>query len=815
MGLTGEQALGAARKYVAETMRGAGAIKGDTGKSAYQSALDTGFVGTEAEWIEHLKGKDGKDGEKGDKGDKGEKGDTGENGEKGDTGEPGKDAPLDIMKTRENHIVGSWDSDLGAFALYGKAKQNTTSGKNLCELRTSDVESKGIKITINRDGTFNASGTATENVSISLINNFNEINEKISKGGNFVFSLKNAEYNNNTCNISCAYKVDNQNFYVTPISGYKSVPEGATLGTVGLYVPSGVTVDLKNVGFQLESGTVATEWGNYTGGKPSPNPSYPQEIEVSGESYNLLPYPYKDSGTKTTGGITFVETDGIITANGTATGTNPYFIIKENWICPKGEYIISGCPSGGSASNYYIRVNNSTQGTQVGNEVGNGLKFTTNGTDAYTILVIVSTNAKVENLTFYPMIRKASVKNDRYMPYGKGSVEVKSVGKNLLPYPYLLGTNTNNGITFTDNEDGSITINGTATANAFFNFIHSNSKSNIGLKHGDKIKVTCKNMRASGNGMLMAVILRDANDTNLSLTNVYDGEYTIEVPENYSHFYSYIYVANGTKVENLTIYPMIRYAEITDNTWQPYKETLSTIPTPNGLAGIKVSSGGNYTDQNGQQWICDEVVKYADGSGAYIQRIGKKVFDGVNNVCGFATNVQGKTETVTQMNLGRAEHMADVLFVDTKTVMCDKFVPIAWKNGSDSVAYSCRVADSGIVCCYLKESDGITDVATANAWLQENNVTVYYILKEPITTPLTEEELAEISTFYPITNISNDFDCGMEIEYATTQTGAYVLKALKNNAIDKREREEMKVKLTELENIITELTNKEEELPTE
>ena len=31
-----------------------------------------------------------------------------------------------------------------------------------------------------------------------------------------------------------------------------------------------------------------------------------------------------------------------------------------------------------------------------------------------------------------------------------------------------------------------------------------------------------------------------------------------------------------------------------------------TITTPNGLPGIPVSSGGNYTDANGQQWICDE-----------------------------------------------------------------------------------------------------------------------------------------------------------------------------------------------------------------
>ena len=42
-------------------------------------------------------------------------------------------------------------------------------------------------------------------------------------------------------------------------------------------------------------------------------------------------------------------------------------------------------------------------------------------------------------------------------------------------------------------------------------------------------------------------------------------------------------------------------------TYSPYREQLLTLPTPNGLPGIPVTSGGNYTDENGQQWICDEV----------------------------------------------------------------------------------------------------------------------------------------------------------------------------------------------------------------
>lgn len=49
---------------------------------------------------------------------------------------------------------------------------------------------------------------------------------------------------------------------------------------------------------------------------------------------------------------------------------------------------------------------------------------------------------------------------------------------------------------------------------------------------------------------------------------------------------------------------------------------LNVIATPNGLPAVPVSAGGNYTDENGQQWICDEIVRNERGTGKRIQRIG-------------------------------------------------------------------------------------------------------------------------------------------------------------------------------------------------
>lgn len=49
-----------------------------------------------------------------------------------------------------------------------------------------------------------------------------------------------------------------------------------------------------------------------------------------------------------------------------------------------------------------------------------------------------------------------------------------------------------------------------------------------------------------------------------------------------------------------------------------------TLQTPNGLPGIPVASGGNYTDPGGQRWVCDEVDLER---GVKVQRVDKTCFD--------------------------------------------------------------------------------------------------------------------------------------------------------------------------------------------
>ena len=87
--------------------------KGGNGKSAYEIALEYGFVGTEAEWLESLKGKDGAIGPQGEQGPPGADGQPGKNGEQGSPGVDGRDG-LDGTNGKsafeiagENGFVGS------------------------------------------------------------------------------------------------------------------------------------------------------------------------------------------------------------------------------------------------------------------------------------------------------------------------------------------------------------------------------------------------------------------------------------------------------------------------------------------------------------------------------------------------------------------------------------------------------------------------------------------------------------------------------------------------------------------------------------
>jgi hypothetical protein len=81
------------------------------------------------------------------------------------------------------------------------------------------------------------------------------------------------------------------------------------------------------------------------------------------------------ASTITANGITFtVNTDGTFTANGTATATALLQLnVFSNLNLQNGNYILSGCPEGGSANTYRLDITRSP-GSSI-NDIGSGVLF--------------------------------------------------------------------------------------------------------------------------------------------------------------------------------------------------------------------------------------------------------------------------------------------------------------------------------------------------------------------------------------------------------------------------------------------------------
>lgn len=70
-----------------------------------------------------------------------------------------------------------------------------------------------------------------------------------------------------------------------------------------------------------------------------------------------------------------------------------------------------------------------------------------------------------------------------YSPYGQGSTEIQKINKNFAKIDTVNKTTTRNGVTITIDEDGTVTLNGTATTNFYLNMIDITDYSSVNMKN--------------------------------------------------------------------------------------------------------------------------------------------------------------------------------------------------------------------------------------------------------------------------------------------------------------------------------------------
>lgn len=172
------------------------------------------------------------------------------------------------------------------------------------------------------------------------------------------------------------------------------------------------------------------------------------------------------------------------------------------------------------------------------------------------------------------------------------------------------------------------------------------------------------------------------------------------------------------------------------------KTQTLTLPTPNGLPGIPVTSGGNYTDQNGQQWVCDEVD---------LER-GVKV-QWVNAVDLSTCTITGIT------NLAATKRLAIRLPLngrDYKTeALCNKLQFVV-SFTKDTTHF------------YIDVSNAQVFIPIGAKKPEEGEYILFYALATPIETPLTPAEIAAykaLTAYASDTVVQASDGAGVKLEY--------------------------------------------------
>lgn len=191
---------------------------------------------------------------------------------------------------------------------------------------------------------------------------------------------------------------------------------------------------------------------------------------------NILPLPYySSSGLRE--GIQFqVNPDGSVTLNGVAeqSVTFNFAYSRQNtpWILAAGDYILSGCPQGGSYSSYRLACNARTgsgdTSTVLATDLGRdsaGVLFSIESGVSYTgigVYIQISAGTVCNNLTFFPMVRAASSEDPVWEPYLKDRLynPFDEIAEPLITLTSDGGgVLTINGVNYTiGNYTGSVTI---------------------------------------------------------------------------------------------------------------------------------------------------------------------------------------------------------------------------------------------------------------------------------------------------------------------------------------------------------------------
>ena len=310
---------------------------------------------------------------------------------------------------------------------------------------------------------------------------------------------------------------------------------------------------------------------------------------------NLLPFPQ----TITKGGIKFTcDTNGYMSASNTSSDIRQFDVSSSQYSVnlKAGKYILSFVSSTvctNSFGNIMALTSDNTRIAIIGqsnyaNKTSGSVEFTLD--NEQTIYVM----SKIFDGVTAVMIRYADITDDAYEPYTEDlqaqinntiALNLSSIGmsrKNLLKNTASVVIKpSNSNVIFTTNSDKSVTMSSdgscTSTTGIFFPTVYLDVGSYI-LSTGINDPILFQ--------------LYEENETTYISNHTVTNQYTLNITESKKYAIKLI-ALKGTTYNNVTVYPMLRYADITDDTYEPYQDDLQTqINNNNNDIALNLSSIG-------------------------------------------------------------------------------------------------------------------------------------------------------------------------------------------------------------------------------
>lgn len=360
--------------------------------------------------------------------------------------------------------------------------------------------------------------------------------------------------------------------------------------------------------------------------------------------------------------------------------------------------------------------------------------------------------------------------------YGKNLLEFKHE-YNYVPEGVIMVEELDNGAIL-QGSDG-VVPGGSTYSSGWYQVMYRNR---IPLKAGTRVTFSAdytvlENPHATTAKISLHFSAKNSYSMNDSIPRPADGiktriRRTVTIEKDEEYFITVGLNSCKVRIENLQL-------EVSDvaTDYEPFVQPQSLV-LANTLHGIPVTSGGNYTDDNGQQWICDEVYLERE---MYIQRVNTYIIAGNETMMASAEKWQKDGMFSIYMNaLSPATKYASDDVSLFHYSLSEKCVSNTWEwmqhSGLNNIAARKSIVYMSLansVTGILAEDDNATKLSKFKAYLTAQYtagtpITVQYILATPIETPLTAEEIATYKTLktnYPNTTILNDSNAWMKVKY--------------------------------------------------